>query len=524
MYAAVVLRALGDANDVPLGQSPAMQQLAMGQEPDGLALPAFTSYENAIVALSHGGSDSTPAISPNDIAGLAVFTTDTPLAAMDVVRADILSRPVPKLDAPFARTDLFPTFCVYQTTLGMPDYQSGTPPFDTTGGTWQFDATGKPILQRTETSRIVVTLPRGPMPAAGFPTAVFIRTGGGGDRPLVDRGPQGVTNGPPLVPGTGPALYFAAAGFAGVEVDGPLGGLRNTTNGNEDYLIFNIFNGGALRDNIRESAVELVLLGHILETLSLDPGDCPQLTAPGNPTTPHVVFDMKNAALMGHSMGATIAPLVLAYQPLFRAAILSGAGASWMENILYKQLPLDVLPAIDLLLGYPNLHDTLTIGDPALTLIQWAIEPADPLVYTSRIIREPAAGESPRHVLMEQGIVDHYILPPIANGTSVSLGLDIAGMELDSITPELSMMTPLVADLPFSGRHAIPLPASKNVVTPGGTVTAVVVQHPGDGIEDGHEVVFQTDPPKHEYRCFLQSFLTGTPVIPTNGSALATCN
>jgi hypothetical protein len=311
-----------------------------------------------------------------------------------------------------------------------------------------------------------------------------------------------------------------------VQVDGPLGGLRNPTNdpNMEDYLIFNIFNGGALRDNIRESAVELVLLAHILEGLSFDPTDCPGLTSPpAGSKTPHVMFDMKNAALMGHSMGATIAPLVLAYEPIYRAAVLSGAGASWMENILYKEQPLDVLPAVDLLLGYPNLHRTLSIGDPALTLIQWAIEPADPLVYTSRIIREPAAGESPRHVLMEQGIVDHYILPPIANATSVSLGLDLAGTELDSTAPELAMMTPLSADLPFSGRHAIGLPASQNIVTPGGTVTGVVVQHPGDGIEDGHEIVFQTDPPKHEYRCFLQTFLTGKPMVPTNGAPSAPC-
>ena len=37
--------------------------------------------------------------------------------------------------------------------------------------------------------------------------------------------------GPPRVPGSGPAREFARVGFAGVQVDGPLGGLRNTTGG-----------------------------------------------------------------------------------------------------------------------------------------------------------------------------------------------------------------------------------------------------------------------------------------------------
>ena len=56
----------------------------------------------------------------------------------------------------------------------------------------------------------------------------------------------------------------------------------------------------------------------------------------------------------------------------------------------------------------------------------------------------------------------------------------------------------------------------------GGT-TAVVVQHLGDGIEDAHEVLFQTEAPKHEYRCFLESFLRGTPRVLAGVSADAPC-
>jgi hypothetical protein len=34
-------------------------------------------------------------------------------------------------------------------------------------------------------------------------------------------------------------------------------------------------------------------------------------------------------ATMGHSMGAWILPLAIAYEPLFGAVVLSGAGGSW---------------------------------------------------------------------------------------------------------------------------------------------------------------------------------------------------
>jgi hypothetical protein len=133
-------------------------------------------------------------------------------------------------------------------------------------------------------------------------------------------------------------------------------------------------------------------------------------------------------------------------------------------------------------------------------------------------VREPGV-DGPRHVLMEQGIVDHYILPRISEATSLSLGLDLAGTPLDA-GAGLVDEPPLASLLPLAGRTPIALPAKGNV---GGTTTAIVVQHPEDGIEDGHEIVFQTDPPKHEYRCFLESFLVGTPRVPVGTKADAPC-
>ncbi len=499
-YAAVVLRRVAEP---PLAPSAAMAQIARGERPSAMPQASFDEYRAALATLATSGVLAT------DVAALAVFTTDTPLAAMTRVRADILARPLPVPGA-FARTDTFDDFCVYKTTIGMPDYQQGTPPYDSAGGDWAFDASGNPIVQRTAESNLVVTIPRVAPPASGFPATVLVRTGAGGDRPLVDRGVEAMHGGPPLAPGTGPAQQFARAGFAGVQVDGPHGGLRNVTHGDEQFLMFNIFNGAALRDNVRESAIELVLLAHVLETLTLDASDCPGVgTAP-------VKLDTTRLGLMGHSMGATIAPLVLAFEPRYRAAILSGAGGSWIENVMYKIKPLEVRPAIELLIHYGRDRRLLTGHDPVLTLVQWAAEPADTVVYASRILREPAAGEMPRHVLMIQGIVDHYIMPRIANALSLSAGFDLAGEELDTMTPEIANQTHLGDVLAYSGRSRIALPASANF---NGAATAIVVQQREDGIEDGHEVAFQTEPPRFQYKCFLASFARGMPVVP-NGAGM----
>ena len=455
-----------------------------------------------------------------NIAGLTVFTTGDPSAQLGAVRAAVLARPLPVIDAPFVRTELFADYCVYETTIPMPDYQAGTPPFDTMGGTWQLDATGAPILQRTPTSSLVVTVPRSAPPAGGYPLVVFVRAGGGGDRPLVDRGQHATAGGTAIEDGEGPARYLARANFAGIQVDGPLGGRRNVTMGDEQFLLFNVSNIGAMRDNIRETALELDVLAHVATNLHLDASDCPPAgtsgVGPGD-----VAFDDDRFALMGHSNGAWISPIAAAHEPLFRALILSGAGGSWIANIMYKQKPVAPYAVIATLLRVFELR----ADDPVMTFIQWALEPADPQVYGAAITSAPPTGSDPRHVLIAQGMVDNYILPRIANATNLALGVDLAGPALDAASdPRLADQLPISPLLPLVDRRAIALPASGNLAISGRAATAVVVHRPEDGLEDGHEAMFQTDAPKHAYQCFLASWLaTGTPTVPVDAPRDAPC-
>jgi hypothetical protein len=515
-YAAFVTSATG------LGAPPAMSAIAAGTAPAGMSARVFDEYQAALEAVAAGGVD------PATIVGMTVFTTHDPTTQLAVVLKDALTHvPVP---GPFHRTDVYDSYCVYESTLKMPDYQSGAAPYTYTcaaddplcqkaGGSWIFDAAGRPVVQRYEEAGVVVTVPRGPMPAAGWPIAHFVRTGGGGNRPLVDRGPEAVNGGPPIVPGTGPALWFAQAGLAGASVDGPHEDLRNITGDNEDFLMFNIFNPAAMRDNIRESGVEYALFAHVLTSLSLDVGDCPGATSPAR-------FDASHVALMGHSMGATIAPLAVAFEPLYRAVVVSGSGASWIENVVWKQQPLDIKAAISVLLGYTTARRELAEDDPVLTLFQWAEEPADSDVYSRGIVAEPPEGMEPRHWLMEQGIVDHYILPAIANAMSVSMGLDLVGKPLDATSAELMDAgdPTLESVLPFSTGKMISFPVSGNRASHGVKLTTMITQHPSDGVEDGHEIVFQTDAPKREYRCFLQTWAAGqTPVVPAPGDLTGPC-
>ena len=493
-YGVVVHRAPLDERGEEFGVSLAMAQLAAGVAPEGMAPETHAIYEEALDALDHVGI---PRLS---IAGLAVFETLDPTAEMHTALDQVLEGGAPQPNDAFTAGEVFEDYCVFHSTIDMPIFQGGTPPFTSRGGGWSWEE-GRLVSQGVETANLVITLPRAPAPEDGYPLAVFIRTGGGGERPLVDRGVRAEAGGEAVTAGSGPAQEFAAVGFAGLSVDGPHGGLRNVTRGDEQFLMFNISNPLALRDNVRQSALEIALIAHSAAGISIDASSCPGLA------DDEVTFDTSRVALMGHSMGATIAPLTLAIEPTYGAAILSGSGGSWIENVMFKESPLEVRPIAEALLQYGrrDLHR----HDPVLTLLQWAGEPADSQVYGRAIVHEPVAGEA-RHVLMLQGIVDTYILPPIANATSLSMGLDLAGASLDSTHPDLGHFEALADLLPLVLRSTIALPVEGNV---DGETTAIVIQYPEGPVEDGHEVAFQTEAPKVQYRCFLQSWLGGVPTV-----------
>jgi pimeloyl-ACP methyl ester carboxylesterase len=486
-HAAVITREVRDAMDVRVGISDAVRALRRGDAPAGLDTAIADEQRRALGELEALGLE---------VAAFALFSPADAAAPMRALR-DAIVEERPELTRDFAIIETHDDFCVFASELPMPVYQRGEPPFAREGGDIAFDDAGAPILARTEIARVFVTLPRAPMPSAGFPTVVFSRTGGGGDRPLIDRGVRDAS-GMAIEPGSGPARDFARVGFAGVSVDGPHGGARNVSGEDEQFLVFNVANPRALRDNVRQSAAELALVAHLLGEWRFDASGCEGLAID------EARLDDTKLALMGHSMGATIAPLTAAFEPRYRALLLSGAGGSWIQNVVHKEKPVVVRPFAEVLLRTPTSY-ALHEHDPALMLLQWAGEGADPPVFGEAI---RARGT---HVLMMQGIVDHYILPPIANATSLALALDLAGGSLDADDPELDRFTPLAELLPLVEGTTRDLPASAN--GDDGRVTRIVTQHAEDGVEDGHEVVFQLDAPKAEYRCFLASLARGE--VPT---------
>ena len=167
LYAAVVLRDLRDASSKPLGIPAAMRDLVAGVRPAGMPAAAFQDHQKALAALRAAGVDV------SRIAGLAVFRTDTPTRTLERVARAAVARGLPAVVPP-KLVEVHPDYGVYRTTIKMPVYQGGTPPFVSGGGDWRFDAQGDAVLQVVEEANLFVTVPRAAMPAGGFPAVVFV--------------------------------------------------------------------------------------------------------------------------------------------------------------------------------------------------------------------------------------------------------------------------------------------------------------------------------------------------------------
>jgi len=499
-WAVVVTTGLRDAAGRALEPWPAAGALATGAPVAGLG-DAAANYRAAAARWAALG------LAPAQVAGMAVFTVVDAAASMPEARRWDATQGA-RMTVPLTLRESFPGYCVFAGEASVPVYQEGEPPFAAEGGRWA--ATPTPdTMARREQSRVVVTLPRSPMPEGGYPTVLFIRTGGGGDRPLVDRGVRGPAGSPDPAAGTGLAADFAAEGFAAITWDGPHGGPRNVRQGDEQFLMFNVGNLGALRDNVRQSALEAALLAELLPTLRVEASSC----AVGTASLPNAVrFDAARLGLFGHSMGASIAPLAAAASGRFGAVLLSGGGGSFIANVLYKQRPIPVRAAAEALLGYPGTGRSLRDDDPALTVLQWALDLADVAPYAEALAARPGGP----HVFMQQGIVDRYILPPIANTLSLSWSLDLTGPSLDAPDARLSAFDPFERLAPFVGAARVDGALGGNRAQ--GMQTRALRQYPEDGIEDGHEVAFQRADARRDLRCFLRSWLrTGVPRVPAPG-------
>ncbi|MEL6178364.1 MAG: hypothetical protein AAFS10_05395, partial [Myxococcota bacterium] len=241
------------------------------------------------------------------VVAATVFTTGDVVADMaamgDAVTAahTWVMEQAPRLDPDDGAAH--PRMCELHGALRLPQFQQGTPPFDTEG-LFAFAQPGDllPIQQGEAVVPFAITLPKQPMPSGGYPLVLYFHGSGGLSTQVIDRGPV-LEPGGERQPGLGPSHVLAQHGLATAGYALPVNAERLPGASSLDYI--NFFNLVSYRDNMRQGTLEQRLVLDALLDLRIPPealAACPGPELPADETA--FRFSAAPIMAMGQSQGA----------------------------------------------------------------------------------------------------------------------------------------------------------------------------------------------------------------------------
>jgi hypothetical protein len=499
-YAYVVLRTFAPGFASPA----AFAELAAGRAPSGSrGAAAKTLYAPLWPALDAAG------IARGDVLVATVFTTGDEVARTRA-RSEAIRAAYHPMITQFTldSSSAHDGFCVITSSITLPQFQIGTPPFDS-DGRFQLDASDVPARQTDMTIPLRLTIPNRTMPAAGWPLYQFFHGSGGVSSGLVDLGPSPDSGDHPI-PGYGPGYVVALHGIAAASSALPLNPER--LSGATDYAYLNINNLAAFPYTFQQGVFEQRLLLDALLAFQF-PGTavaamCPQVQLPSGQTMHH--FDPAKLVAGGQSMGGMYTNMIGAVEPRFGALVPTGAGGFWNLMILETATIPGARAILATALGVDD--NEISFAHPAMNLMALAWEIAEPMASMARVSRRPLPGATVRHVYEPAGKGDTYFPIDVYDAAALAYGNQEAGT---AVWP--SMQDALATD-GLGGLLAYPVRGNHD------GHTRVVVQFDGDGILDPHYLYRQLDTVKHQYGCFLESYLRdGVPTVPAPGGLMDPC-
>jgi hypothetical protein len=315
------------------------------------------------------------------------------------------------------------------------------------------------------------------MPANGWPLVVYAHGTGGSYRSHIRPEVAGALSNVTTPSGT---VAFAVLGIDQVE-HGPR---RGSSTDSPDNLFFNFANPDAARGNPIQGAADQLSLAKFAASLDVTAADTGGDAIKVDPNA--IVF-------FGHSQGSTEGSLALPYTDVYKAAVLSGDGASLMDALLNKTSPVNIKGALPFVLADYDSKGGLNGGNmhPVLSLLQQWEDPADPLNFARAIGREPVTGMQPKHVFQTYGLGDTYAPPVTLQTFAIAAGLDVAKEDSSVTTPDDLGATPK------------PVPLSGNVTVGGNPYTLAVREYAPPSGNDGHFVVFDVQNANDDATRFL---------------------
>ncbi len=452
-YATVVtnrLRATDGSDITPAPDFDAIMGTSVPSDPD--LARAQTLYEPLLDWLDEPGGDER-----DDIVSAAVFTTDATTRPMSLLRQAAMALDVPKPRDIQWLGDLG-EFIWYDGKYDTPNFQSGEVPYIPEGGEILFDEdTGLAIVQRMEEMRVSFSIPKGDMPANGWPVVLYAHGTGGDYHSFKD---------------SRTAQRMAERGLAVVGIDQVLHFPRSDSA--PDIAFFNLQNPMAARDNTLQGAVDNVQLLRLIVNFDYTERH------PGGRT---IRFDADRVYFFGHSQGGLTGPPWLAYEPGVKGAVLSGAGGLIYLSLLNKTKPVDIVTLVGALIrDYP-----LDEFNPILAQLQWWLDRSDPACFGPLLVKRPPPGVAPKHIFQSEGFIDEFTPNPAIRAFAVSIGVH-----------QVSPIIERLEGLEIRGTDVLNPPVTGNQ-----GVTSVLLQYNEANGSDGHFVLFDIEAARLQSSDFL---------------------
>lgn len=457
-YAVVVTRDVTPAAGGTYERDLDFEALLGDDTSDPAIVAARAIHAPALAALADAG------VAEADILSMAVFTTSNTYQELLAARDFIVDEyELPTADANAWAPNV--SAATHTEVLGRygpsPIFQRGTIPYEfkEDGGDFEI-VDGVPVVQGEFDARFSLTLPPAsvPMPPGGFPIVLYAH-GTGGDYRSYTR--------------NGVGRMLAEQGIAVMGVDQIHHGERLPSGLDPDVFVFNVFNPLSLRDNARQSALDVVQQARLIAGLAVP------ITVTGRAEP--VTFDASKIYFYGHSQGGVNGPLFLAIDDHAQGGVLSGAGAVFVIALVDKTEPINIPNVIAFALGLPgagmdpNVREHMVYEHPLLSLLQTWVDVADTASYAHLIHRAPRPGFSPKSVLQTEGISDPFTPPRTIEALALAAGF-----------PQVSPYLARIADHETYGLPSVAASVTGNGA--GGAHTVGLVQYDG-----GHFVA--TDPP-----------------------------
>ncbi|MBX7099510.1 MAG: hypothetical protein K1X89_17475 [Myxococcaceae bacterium] len=460
-YAVVLTEALHDAAGAPLGRSRAFHQ----------------AFESGALSELRMALERQQVSSAQVVAATAYSTVD-PAEDWDRLARWADQQPVPVRELPWTVAQELPDFTLLTSSVQLPQLQSGTPPYLGFGeGLISWDG-GEPVPRGEQSVRVALSIPRSAMPDAGFPVTLYVHGTGGDVRQFVDRGPRPELPGEQqVVPdaGTGPAAWLARSGSAAFSHDLPLHGTRSSP-AETSGLLFTNLQGDlrVARNNRLVASLELLLLSRFVASQA---GAALPIAG--------ARLDVSRLGAVTQSLGSTVGLPWIAREPSLRAAVISGASGSLIEQVV-KSAPL-----LSTLVGVSEA--SLHRGQPLLHVLQSLAEPVDPLNTATQVRTHGLAS-----LFMVAGFEDDHLTPEAQSALAGALGLTVVGQAVDQRLASVTAASGAGSSLDvIQGNWAQRTGGVVQVAAPSAL---------------GHHVLFNRTEVQHLVTCFLLG--PGHPIAP----------